>query len=66
MTKKESVEVFTGITNQLEIYEVKELMEKIIPLLSGNNKQELLDFCAESFPYQTNLSLLENGLIEED
>jgi hypothetical protein len=66
MTKKQTLESFTGILNQLEGYEKRELFEQIIPMLSRKDINKLLNYCCERFPSQTSLSLVENGIIEED
>lgn len=66
MTRKQAIEAFTGISNQLDNRERTELLGIILPMLSRNDLNKLLNFCCERFPYQTSLSLEENGIVEPD
>jgi len=66
MSKIQTIEIFDSIFNQLEGYEQKELLNQLIPKLSKKNVKELINWSQERFPNQTYISLVENGIIEED
>jgi len=65
MSKQDAVDVFTGICNLLEGYETNELFVQLLSTLTKQNTEQLLNFCCERFPRQTEISLLENSIIEE-
>jgi len=63
---KKLVAVLDGIINQLDYNDSKELLSDILSLLTSANKQTLLEHCLTMYPTSTKISLLENGVIEED
>jgi len=66
MNKTQTIEVFESLFNQLEGYEQKELLSQLIPKLSKKDVKEIIGWSQERFPNQTYISLVENGIIEED
>jgi len=67
VTKKSTfTSILTSVTNQLEGYEVKELIEKVCIQLDKKQREELAEWIAERFPSQTDIACTEEGLIEED
>jgi len=66
MSKQETIDVFTGICNQLEGYEKSELFLELLARMNKRSIEEVLNFCCARFSYQANISLVENGIIEEN
>jgi len=66
MSKTQTIEVFESLFNQFEGYEQKELLSQLIPKLSKKDVKEIIGWSQERFPNQTYISLVENGIIEED
>lgn len=60
MTKKEIIEVLTGIVNQLENHEKNELLKEIF--INQYNRKQILEYCGERFITQTEIAILENLL----
>lgn len=59
--------VLVDTNNQLDTYETSELLEDIIaPMLSKKQREIISLYLCNRFPYQTSISCLENGLIEEN
>ena len=58
---KQSIEILTGINNQLCDTERQELFEKVIELISKKELESIMRYCTNNFTSETKISIDENG-----
>lgn len=66
MNKNELKEVLNGINNQLDGNERAEVIRYLIEIIGKKDREQLLSHCEVMYSGETNLSLLENGIITEE
>ena len=66
MKRSQLKEVLDGITNQLDKYDIKELLQKSLDIMTTKQKEEIFDYCKKIHSLETRVSLEENGIIKVD